>query len=92
MENMAIIVTALWGVMSLAAFVMYASDKGRAKRGAWRIRERTLIFAALFFGAPGAAFAMGIFRHKTRHIKFRILVPVFCVLQGIIVLKVWGII
>lgn len=68
-------------VMSLAAFAAYAADKRKAKRGAWRVPERTLLLLALLMGAPGALAGMRLFRHKTRHLKFTVLVPLFLALQ-----------
>ena len=37
------IALAVWAAMSLVAFALYGIDKSRAKRGAWRISERTLL-------------------------------------------------
>lgn len=91
MRNMAIIFSGLWMFVSIIAFGAYGIDKWKARRGRWRISERTLLLLALFLGAPGAALAMGIFRHKTRHWRFRLLVPAFCAGQALIFLKVWGI-
>ena len=61
--------------INLIAFILYGADKAKAKRGAWRIPEAVLIGIAFLGGAAGAWLAMLIFRHKTRHVKFRILVP-----------------
>ena len=38
------------GMMSLLSFCLMGIDKGRAKRGAWRISEKTLLCAAALFG------------------------------------------
>ena len=66
--------------VNLLAFALYGIDKLKAKRGAWRISEATLLLAALF-GPLGALLGMELFRHKTRHAKFRVLVPLFLVLH-----------
>ena len=57
-------------LISAIAFVLFAKDKSYAKRGAWRIPEKTLLSFSFFGGALGAWFAMIIFRHKTRHRYF----------------------
>lgn len=62
----------LWNVI---AFAMMGVDKGRAKRGEWRIRERTLLSTAFLLGGPGILTGMLVFRHKTKHWSFRVLVP-----------------
>ena len=72
---------ALMGIMSAVTFCLFGADKHRAVKGAWRIRERTLLLSALCLGAPGGLLGMYLFRHKTRHAKFRILIPLFCVIN-----------
>ena len=58
------------------------ADKRRARRGDWRVPERTLFLAALLGGAPGALLGMWAFRHKTRHWYFRFFFPLLAVLQA----------
>lgn len=60
----------LISVLSLVAFCLYASDKGRAKKGKWRIPEKVLLGFSFFGGAVGGTLAMFLFRHKTRHWYF----------------------
>ena len=74
-------------LMNLLAFILYGVDKHKARKGAWRIPEATLLLAAFLGGSLGALLGMEIFRHKTRHWQFKILVPVFLVLH--IALAVW---
>lgn len=74
--------------MSVLAFVCYGIDKKRAVKHAWRIRESTLLFLAFAGGAPGAYLGMKVFHHKTKHWKFRILVPLALILW--IVIAVWA--
>lgn len=66
--------------VNLAAFLLYGVDKSRARRGAWRIPERTLLAVAFLGGALGAMLGMRAFRHKTQKPAFRILVPLALVL------------
>lgn len=58
-----------------AVFVLYAADKRRAKKQAWRVSEKTLLTCSFLLGGAGALAGMLFLRHKTRHLKFRILVP-----------------
>ena len=60
----------LLAVISAVTFILYGADKGRAKRGAWRISEKVLLGFSFFGGAPGGLLGMLAFRHKTRHWYF----------------------
>ena len=57
--------------INLAAFFLMWLDKRQARRkGARRIRERTLFLSALLGGSAGAIAGMRLFRHKTKHWYF----------------------
>lgn len=77
MEQIAIIYLL---AINVIAFAAYGIDKWKARHGKWRISEMTLILLAFVGGALGAMAGMKVFRHKTRHWKFRILVPLALVL------------
>ena len=62
--------------MSFVLFAMMGIDKALAKRGAWRVPERTLFALALFGGALGGIIGMYLFRHKTRHTSFKAGLPI----------------
>ena len=70
----------LWLAVNLAALLLYGLDKRRARRGQWRIPERTLLLATWLLGGVGAYAGMRLFRHKTKHGYFR----VSCVLGGVL--------
>ena len=81
----------LWiACMSVIAFVCYGIDKKKAIDHAWRIRESTLILLAFMGGAPGALLGMRVFHHKTKHRKFRILVPLALILWIVIAVFLYG--
>ena len=67
--------------INLLAFCLYGVDKKRAIKDRWRIPESTLLGIAFVGGSVGAWAGMQTFRHKTKHWKFKILVPVFFILQ-----------
>ncbi len=69
------------------AFVLliYGYDKFRARRGGRRIREATLLSFAFFLGGIGAMFGMVMFNHKTSKKKFRALVPLFTVVNSVMI-------
>lgn len=72
-------------VMNVLTFIVYGIDKQKAKRGKWRISEKTLMMLAVFGGSIGAWIGMQVFRHKTKHLLFVIGVPlIFFVELGIV--------
>lgn len=68
-------------VVNLITFILFAVDKYKSKKSKWRISERTLIGVALIGGSVGALMSMKAFRHKTKHKKFTIGVPLILVAQ-----------
>lgn len=66
-------------VMGLVTFIVYGVDKGKAKRGAWRISEATLLTLSALGGCVGGILAMQIFRHKTKHWYFWAVNIIACV-------------
>lgn len=75
------IITTYLIIVNALGFLLMLMDKLRAKRGAWRIPESTLITIALVGGSIGAIAGMYLVRHKTRHPKFFIGLPVILTLQ-----------
>ena len=74
-------------IVNAAAFLLMLADKLKAKRGAWRIPEATLMGIVAIGGSVGALAGMYLFRHKTKHIKFTLGIPV--ILIGQIALVIW---
>ena len=67
--------------INVLTFLLYGIDKWRAQRDRWRIPEDTLIWLAIVGGSIGALLGMYLFRHKTRHRKFTIGIPVILAVQ-----------
>lgn len=67
--------------MSFVLFAMMGIDKALARRGAWRVPERTLFLLALLGGALGGIIGMYFFRHKTRHASFKAGLPVMLIIN-----------
>lgn len=72
-------------IWNIAIFLLYGYDKFAAKKGIRRISEKTLLLSAFLMGGTGAFFGMEIFRHKTKHISFKILVPLFCIINWTVI-------
>lgn len=73
-------------IISVISAVVTVADKAAAKSKARRVPERTL----LLLGAAGGALAMYIvmltIRHKTKHAKFMITLPVFIVIHAVLLI------
>ena len=79
---------AVWLIaINLVTFAVYGIDKRRARRGAWRVPEKTLFLLPLLGGSIGALLGMRVFRHKTKHWYFVWGVPAILLAQ--IALAVW---
>ena len=66
-------------LINLIGFFLYGLDKAKAKRKGGRIPERTLLWVARLGGGAGCWLGMALFRHKTKHIRFKILVPLWTI-------------
>ena len=75
--------------VNLISFIVCALDKRRARMKRRRIPERTLLGLGLVFGGFGLLTGMVICRHKTKHLRFIVLTPLFCILQTIAILLVF---
>ena len=77
-------------IINAAAFLAYGLDKLLAKLKARhekvpRLPERNLLLLAIVGGGIGAWLGMEVFRHKTQHRSFRVIVPLFTCLWLVIV-------
>lgn len=82
--------------VNIAGFIMLAVDKSAAKRHKWRVPEKDLFAVSLLGGAVGTLISMLIFRHKTKHKRFMIGIPliilaqislfIFLIFKGVVVL------
>ena len=75
--------------ISIVTVLLYGYDKRQAIVGGGRVPEVILHSAALVGGTAGALLAQGLFRHKTRKFKFRVVLVGIIVLQGAIAFGYW---
>ena len=80
MAQIQIIIISYLVVINLIAFVLYGIDKKRAIRNEYRIRESALLWIARLGGAIGSWLGIKTFHHKTKHTKFRIVVPLWMII------------
>ena len=69
-------------------FLLMLADKRRAKKDLWRIPEKVLMTVALLGGSLGVYLGMQTARHKTKHPKFSVGVPVILAVQIFILIPI----
>ena len=82
MKNFVIYLIAI----SVFSVIICYYDKIAAKYGKWRISEKALLTASLLGGAAAMYVTMCIIRHKTKHNKFMLGLPVIILVQTAILL------
>ncbi len=68
-------------LVNTVTFYMMGIDKKRAQNREYRIPERTLFMWSIAGGSVGSIMGMYFFRHKTRHVSFRVGLPLILVIQ-----------
>ena len=74
-------------LMNLWGFASMGLDKQRARRGKWRVPDKTLFLVALLGGSLGSTVGMHVFHHKTKHWYFRYGLPAIFLAQAAV--AVW---
>ena len=75
-------------VMNIIGIAVMGADKSKAKKGVWRIPEKTLFFVSMIGGSIGTWAGMYLFRHKTKHWYFVIGMPLILIIQIVVVIAV----
>lgn len=68
-------------IINAAGFLLMLVDKVKAKKNLWRIPEATLIGVAAIGGSIGTLIGMYTVRHKTKHPKFTLGIPLILAVQ-----------
>ena len=77
-------------IINAAGFLLMLIDKIKAKKNRWRIPEGTLFLVAAVGGSIGSLIGMYTVRHKTRHLKFIVGMPLILALQVVGCILIWG--
>ncbi len=72
--------------INFIGFCIMLVDKNRAIHKEWRVPEKTLIGISIIGGSIGMLLGMFTFRHKTKHLKFLLGIPVIIIIQFYIVI------
>ena len=68
-------------LVNVIGFMLMGIDKSKAKRHAWKKKEKTLFLVSLIGGSIGTWAGMYTFHHKTKHWYFVVGMPAILVLQ-----------
>lgn len=68
-------------LLNILGFLSMYIDKEKAKKNKWRIKESTLLMIAVLGGSLGSYAGMKVFRHKTKHAKFKYGIPLIILVQ-----------
>ncbi|MNL54487.1 hypothetical protein D3C87_1778260 [compost metagenome] len=72
LRGVSLIPLAAYGIVSVLAFLLYWSDKRKARADQRRTPENVLHALEFAGGWPGALLAQQVFRHKTRKVSFQV--------------------
>lgn len=75
-------------IINVIGFFDMWIDKVKAKRGSWRIPEKTLFTITLLGGGFGTIAGMYMFRHKTKKLYFTIGFPVILLTEIFLIVYV----
>lgn len=77
-------------IINIIGFFIMWLDKRKARKGSWRIPEKTLFLITALGGGLGTIAGMYTFRHKTQKIQFVIGFPFITILEIVtIIYFVW---
>ena len=76
-------------LINLIAVIVTIYDKLCAVKRRWRVKESTLLLLSALGGSICMYITMLLIRHKTRHIKFMLVIPLILIVQLIIAFLIW---
>ena len=68
-------------IINIFALAAMGIDKKKAEKREWRIPESRLFLYVILGGGIGGTLGMFLFRHKTKHAKFRIFFPLITIVE-----------
>lgn len=76
-------------LINLIAVIVTIYDKLCAVKRRWRVKESTLLILSALGGSISMYITMLLIRHKTRHIKFMLGIPLILIFQLLIAFLIW---
>ena len=77
-------------IVNALGFILMLLDKIKARKNLWRIPEATLFLVAALGGSLGSLIGMYTVRHKTKHLKFTVGMPLILAVQVIAAILIFG--
>ena len=75
-------------IINIIGFLIMWVDKQKAKKGRWRIPEKTLFIVTALGGGIGTISGMYTFRHKTKKMKFTVGMPTILITEIVLIIYV----
>ena len=75
-------------IVNIISIIVCATDKSAAKKGHRRIPEKTLFLLSFLGGALFMYATMLKIRHKTKHLKFMLTLPLIIILQTVLLILI----
>ena len=76
-------------LINLITVIVTIYDKLCAVKRRWRVKESTLLLLSALGGSISMYITMLLIRHKTRHIKFMLGIPLILIFQLLIAFLIW---
>lgn len=77
-------------IINIISFFIMLYDKRQAIYHNFRISEKTIFIVSLLLGGIGTYVGMYVFRHKTKHLKFTIGIPIVIILNIVSVFYIFN--
>lgn len=77
-------------IINIISFFIMLYDKRQAIYHNFRISEKTIFIVSLLLGGIGTYVGMYVFRHKTKHLKFTIGIPIVIILNIISIFYIFN--
>ena len=88
--NIILFILAIYLILiNLIAVIVTIYDKLCAVKRRWRVKESTLLLLSALGGSISMYITMLLIRHKTRHKKFMLGIPLILIFQLIIAFLIW---
>ena len=72
-------------IINLIGYFSMLMYNKKAIKNEWRIKESTLLLVAVLGGSIGSYLGMKHFKHKTKHVQFKVGIPIIIVCQTVLI-------